>query len=147
MQNAEKAKAILEEILTSMNIENSISFDEVSNSLDIDSPDHALLIGKKGDNLRALTHVVNAILKHQDYQNEWVNIDIAGYKKEKLAKLEAITDEIVSGVNENGRPKRLPAMNSYERRHIHTYLAEKSEIIKESEGIEPNRYIVVKKAI
>lgn len=147
MHSVDAAKAILEEILTSMSIDNSISYDKASNNLDIDSPDHALLIGKKGDNLRALTHVVNAILKHQDYQNEWVNIDIAGYKKEKLTKLEAITDEIVNGVNKNGIPKRLPAMNSYERRHIHTYLAEKTEITTESEGIEPNRYIVVKKAI
>jgi spoIIIJ-associated protein len=146
MQSADQAKKTLEEILNSIGIEYNLTYDKFSNNFDIDSPDHALLIGKKGDNLRALQHILNAILKRQDYNNDWVNIDIAGYKKEKLSKLEAIADEIIKEVQLSGRPKRMPAMNSYERRHIHTYLSEKTDIITESEGQEPKRYIVIKKS-
>ena len=35
-------------------------------------------------------------------------------------------------------------MNSYERRIVHTVLTEFPELVTESEGQEPNRYVVIK---
>lgn len=146
MESTTSAKDILEGILDNLGIENNVSYDELAHSLDIDSPDHALLIGKRGDNLRALQHIVNVILRRQNHDAHWVVIDVAGYKKEKLQKLEVIAEDITKEVITSGRDKRLPIMNSFERRHIHTYLSENPDIVTESEGEEPNRLIVVKKA-
>ena len=35
-------------------------------------------------------------------------------------------------------------MNSYERRTIHNVLSQNKYVYTESEGIEPNRYVVIK---
>ena len=145
MDNIETATTILELLLTKLGIEHSISYNSDENSLNIDSPDHALLIGKKGDTLRALQHILNVLMKRQDPDMQWCVIDVAGYKRERLVKLQAIAESIAKEVLENGRPKRLPPMNSFERMQIHTFLAKSPEIITESEGQEPNRLIVVKK--
>ncbi len=139
------AQEIIGDILDRLGIDYTIE-ENGNNELAIDSPDHALLIGKKGDNLRSLQHLVNSILKRQNPDMEWCVIDVAGYKKERIEKLRSIADSIAKEVSISGRPKRLPAMNSFERREIHTYLSENNEVITESEGQEPNRSIVVKKA-
>jgi len=139
------AQEITENLLDRLNVSYTITTTE-ENGITIDSPDHALLIGKKGDNLRSLQHLVNSIMKRQDPHVEWCVIDVAGYKKERIEKLRSIAESIAKEVITSGRPKRLPAMNSFERRAIHTYLAENNEVVTESEGQEPNRSIVVKKA-
>ncbi len=145
MESREAAKEIVSDILDKIGISYTVNITE-ENEIDIESPDHALLIGKKGDNLRSLQHLVNSIMKRQNPDSEWCIIDVAGYKKERIKKLSAIAESIAKEVTQSGRPKRLPAMNSFERRAIHTYLSENSEVITESEGQEPNRSIVVKKA-
>lgn len=39
---------------------------------------------------------------------------------------------------------KLDKMNAYERRVIHTKLADWRDVTTESEGEEPNRYVVIK---
>ena len=145
MDNIETATTILEVLLSKLSIENTITYDKTQKSLNIESPDHALLIGKKGENLRALQHILNVLVKRQDADLEWCVIDVAGYKKERLAKLQTIAEAVAAEVIRSGRSKHLPAMNSFERMQIHTFLSENPEILTESEGQEPNRTIVVKK--
>lgn len=145
MDNVEVATAILEELLSKLCIESTIKYNTDDASLNIESPDHALLIGKKGENLRSLQHILNVLMKHQDQNLDWCVIDVAGYKKERMQKLQTIAENVVEEVLTSGKSKHLPAMNSFERMQIHTFLSEKPEIITESEGSEPNRYIVIKK--
>lgn len=145
MDNIETATTILELLLTKLRIEHTISYDSKEKSLNIESPDHALLIGKKGDTLRALQHILNVLMKRQDPDMQWCVIDVAGYKRERLNKLQAIAENIAKEVQTSGRAKRLPPMNSFERMQIHTFLAKNPDIVTESEGQEPHRLIVVKK--
>lgn len=145
MESKTLAKELVGDILDRLGVSYTITQTE-ENEITIDSPDHALLIGKKGDNLRSLQHLVNSIMKRQNPETEWCIIDVAGYKKERIEKLRSIAESIAKEVVISGRPKRLPAMNSFERRAIHTYLAENQDVVTESEGQEPNRSIVVKKA-
>lgn len=146
MESREIAQGIVEEILTRLGVSFTITLDESANELNIDSDDHALLIGQKGESLRSLQHIVNSIMKRQNPEGDWCIIDVAGYKKERIGKLKAIADSVVKEVVTSGRDKPLPTMNSFERREIHTYLADNSEVITESEGQEPHRVLVVKKA-
>lgn len=145
MESKTLTKELVGDILDRLGVSYTITQTE-ENEITIDSPDHALLIGKKGDNLRSLQHLVNSIMKRQNPEAEWCILDVAGYKKERIEKLRSIAESIAKEVVISGRPKRLPAMNSFERRAIHTYLAENQDVVTESEGQEPNRSIVVKKA-
>jgi spoIIIJ-associated protein len=145
VDNIQLATTLLEVLLSKLQIESTILYDADSKSFNIDSPDHALLIGKKGENLRALQHILNILLKRQDPTIDWYIVDVAGYKKERLQKLQSIAESVAQEVIESGKSKHLPAMNSFERMQIHTFLANNKAIFTESEGQEPNRSIVIKK--
>lgn len=114
--------------------------------LNISSDDSALLIGKRGDNLRALQTLINTIYHHQNPEERgYVGIDIAGYKKERVEKVQASAQEVVEKVRQTGEPEHLRPMNAFERRAVHTQLANESDIVTESEGEGINRHIVIKK--
>jgi spoIIIJ-associated protein len=113
-------------------------------SLTIESSDSALLIGKKGDHLRAFQQVVNTVYRRKFEAAGFISIDIAGYKKDRIERVQAIAQETAEKVREDGKTIHLKPMNSFERRHIHTLLADEVDIVTESEGEGMNRHVVVK---
>ncbi len=141
------AKAQLEQLLEALQIEATVSIDseEERPTLMIDSPDQAILIGRGGDNLRALQHLLNTLLRRQSEANLFVAVDVAGYKKERTEKLQAIAQEALESVLRDDQTIRLKPMNAYERRQVHMYLADHAEVVTESEGVDPHRIVVIKK--
>ncbi len=113
--------------------------------LTIESDDSALLIGKKGESLRSLQHIINSVYKSQFPDGNFVSLDIAGYKKERIEKVQNIAQESADKVKEDGNTIHLKPMNSFERRHVHTLLANDAEIVTESEGEGITRHVVIKK--
>ena len=73
-----------------------------------------------------------------------LTIDIGEYKKERENRLERLAKKVAREVAYSKVEAKLDPMNSYERRIIHTILAENKKVITESEGEEPNRYVVIK---
>lgn len=144
--SAVEAKSVAETILTNMGIAAVVEIEsDEPIYLTISSDDSALLIGKQGENLRALQGLVNTIYRHGDYEAGYVGIDIAGYKKERVEKVQAAAQEAADKARESGEPQHLKPMNSFERRAVHTQLANDSDIITESEGEGIDRHIVISK--
>ena len=63
-------------------------------------------------------------------------------KREKL--LERLAKRIAREVKSTKVEAKLDSMNSYERRVIHNILTNFKGVYTESEGEEPNRYVVIK---
>lgn len=139
------SKTILEELLNIMGVEFSLEYNTESNTIEIDTDSHALLIGKRGDNLRALQYIFNLLRTKKLPESEFIALDVAGYKKERIEKVQRIAEEAAAEVIRSGDQKTLPPMNSYERRQVHMVLAESPELVTESVGYDPNRSIVIKK--
>lgn len=142
-----QSKNIATELLAAMGVAAEI---EVSNFndqpyLNIESPDHAILIGRGGENLRSLQYIINLILKHNIKDSPFVVVDVAGYKKERSQKIAHIAKEAADKAVSTSRDVRLKPMNSYERRLVHMHLAENPEVETSSEGEEPHRTIIIKK--
>lgn len=146
MNSLSDSKLLLEELLQYMGIEASCKPDEENSMLEVTTEDHALLIGKRGENLRALQYIFNTLRRRKYPNSEFVAIDVAGYKKERIVKVKRITEEAAAEVIAYGQPKTLPAMNSFERRQAHMVLADTPGLVTESVGVEPNRSIVIKKS-
>lgn len=140
-------KTIVEELVGSMGIESQVEIGEFNDQpyLNINSADHALLIGRGGENLRALQYIANLLIKHQLAGAPFVVIDVAGYKKERQDKLAHIAKDAAEKAINTSKEVRLKPMNSYERRLVHMHLAENPAVETTSEGEEPHRTIVVKK--
>lgn len=144
--SAIEAKEIVQNILDNMGIEATLDIDsDEPIYISISSADSALIIGKGGENLKALQNIVNTIYRHQNKDGGYIGIDIAGYRKERVEKVQALAQEIADKVRDTGNPEHLKPMNAFERRSVHTLLAEDPDLITDSEGEGVNRHIVIRK--
>lgn len=108
------------------------------------SDNDALLIGKNGKNLKALSILVSQHLNNELGKNYKFILDINEYKEKREKSLERLAKRIAREVRTTKVETKLDSMNSYERRIIHNALTNYKGIYTESEGEEPNRYIVIK---
>ena len=108
------------------------------------SDNDALLIGKNGKNLKALSVVVNQHINKELGKNYKFIIDINSYKEKREKQLEQLAKRVAREVATTKIEVKMDSMNSYERRIIHNVLTNNKRVYTESEGEEPNRYVVVK---
>lgn len=105
---------------------------------------NALLIGKQGKNLQALTIILKQIVLQEVGQPFKFNLDIGEYKLKRQKELERLAKRTAKEVSKTKIEARLDSMNSYERRIVHNILNDWKNIYTESEGEEPNRCVVIK---
>ena len=108
------------------------------------SDNDALLIGKNGKNLKALSMIVSQHLNTELGKNYKFTLDVNEYKEKHVKSLERLAKRIAREVKTTKVEAKLDSMNSYERRIIHNTLTNYKGVYTESEGEEPNRYVVVK---
>ena len=108
------------------------------------STNDALLIGKDGKNLKALTTVVNAILTKEINTNYRFLIDVSDYKEKNDRRIERLAKKLAREVKETKVEVKMDSMNSYQRRLVHNILNNNRYVYTESVGEEPNRCVVIK---
>ena len=101
------------------------------------------LIGRRGERLQAIQHLVNLMLSRK--LGEWarVTIDIEEYRGRREAQLRALARKAGERVRETGRAVQLEPMTALERRWVHMELQGAPGIATESAGEEPERRVVV----
>jgi spoIIIJ-associated protein len=104
--------------------------------------DLGLVIGKHGQTLDAIQYLANAIARAGGGEHEVV-VDAAGYRARRAATLENLARESSRRAAATGRRVELEPMTAVERKIVHEALKDDPEVETESEGMEPNRYIVV----
>ena len=72
-----------------------------------------------------------------------VVVDAAGYREKREATLQRQADRAVSDALDFGRAVELEPMSSHERKVVHNYLADRTDVETHSEGDEPDRRLVV----
>ncbi len=102
-----------------------------------------MLIGRKGERLSALQHIVNLMLSRQ--MGEWtrVLVDVEGYRGRREQQLREIALRAADKVVESGKMLQLEPMPALERRWVHLALRGHALVGTQSIGEEPNRRIVV----
>ena len=143
---AETARQRLEDILTFFGVNTSVDAVQEDDTirLTVDSDVSGQLIGHRGETLEALQHMLNMMMRRQTPERVYVHVDIGGYKKARLEKLEAKARELVSEVTESGEEATLPHMSPAERRHIHSIFSEDPVVTTESRGQGKARRLVIK---
>ena len=101
------------------------------------------LIGRKGERLSALQHLVNLMLSRR--MGEWtrVLVDVEDYRGRRERQLRDIATRAAARVEETGKMLQLEPMPALERRWIHLALRDHPNVATQSIGEEPNRRIVV----
>jgi spoIIIJ-associated protein len=101
------------------------------------------LIGRKGERLSALQHLVNLMLSRK--MGEWtrVLVDVEDYRGRRERQLRDIAMRAAERVNETGKMLQLEPMPALERRWIHLALRNHPLVVTQSIGEEPQRRVVI----
>ena len=101
------------------------------------------LIGRKGERLSALQHLVNLMLSRRTGQWTRVLVDVEDYRGRRERQLVDLATRAAERVIETGKMLQLEPMPALERRWIHIALRDNAGVATQSIGEEPNRRIVV----
>ena len=101
------------------------------------------VIGKRGAMLDAIQTLAGAVANkgRDDYKR--VVVDCENYREAREATLNRLAENLAAKAIRLGKKIKLEAMNPYERRIIHAALSSFEGVKTESEGKEPNRYVVI----
>ncbi len=142
---AERVRALVGHVATALGLRASVNVEETADEIRarVNGEDLGLLIGKHGATIDALQHLAARAAFHGRDERKLVVLDAAGYRERRAAALERAADQAVADAVAYGRPVELEPMSAYERRAVHTYLRDRTEIETHSEGDEPERRLVV----
>ncbi|MFF0315053.1 protein jag [Micromonospora sp. NPDC005252] len=104
------------------------------------------LVGQRGATLEALQELTRLAVFRQTGTPSRLLLDVGGYRANRRKELAAVAKNAVEKVKEYGEPVRLEAMSAFERKCVHDVVNAMSGVESESEGVEPNRRIVVRPA-
>lgn len=101
------------------------------------------VIGRRGEIIDAIQILAGAVANtgRKDYKR--VVVDCGNYREEREETLKRVAEKLAAKAVRLGKRVRLEPMNPYERRIIHSALAESEEVYTKSEGKEPMRYVVI----
>ena len=142
---AERVRALVGRVANGLGLRASVDIDvdEESIRATVNGDDLGILIGKHGSTIDALQHLALRVAYKGGAAERQVIVDAAGYRERREAALQRAADRAVSDALDFGRPVELEPMTAAERRLVHTYLRDRSDIQTHSEGDEPDRRLVV----
>ncbi len=149
----ERAKEILQTLLEKMSLKVDVSArigydlvepDEIPPlTLDITGTDLGLLIGRRGETLRALQFVTRQILNKEAGQWVPVVVDVESYLVRRRKTLKQLATRMADRVVFSGRRVTLEPMPAQERRIIHIQLRDHDKVYTQSTGEGDRRKVVI----
>ena len=127
------------------NLTVTTSHDDKEFIIAVDGEDVGRLIGKNGRTMEAINSIIHAIAinTHTDEPRR-VSVDIGNYRAKRKEYLIDLAKRKAEQVKTTGRAVRLNPMPARERVIVHLTLQDVEGIITESEGTDPQRYLVIK---
>jgi len=110
----------------------------------VNTSENPLLIGKNGKTLENLQFYIRNLVNIYSEERLIVLVDVGGYKANRKKQLEILATKTAKTVAKTRVEAKLQPMNAYERRIIHTKLAEWRDVSTISEGEGQQRHLVIK---
>ena len=141
----ETAQTVLTEMLNLMGLSGTVEVASGGDTarLNVKGDDLGALIGRRGEKLASLQHIVNLIVGRREGQHHRIAIDVENYRGRREQQLRDVADRAAKRVLQSGKIIQLEAMPAVERRIVHMALLENPKVRTQSVGVEPNRRIVV----
>jgi spoIIIJ-associated protein len=141
----EEAKQFLKEVSNKMGVDVEIEVLKEGKQVQyiLSGEKIALLIGKRGQTLNSLQYLTQLVINRFSDQYLNVLLDAEDYRKRRSETLIHLAERLAGKAIRTGQRVALEPMPSYERKVIHTALMDNSRIKTYSDGVEPNRHIVI----
>src|SRR3954449_776568 len=142
----ERVREVVARVIEALGLDASVEVTETAEEIraTVDGPDEmGRLIGRHGQTIDALQHLAWRAAYHDHDERKAVVVDAAGYRQRREEALQRQADRAASEAMRYGRPVELEPMSAAERKTVHNYLAERTDVETHSEGDEPERRLVV----
>ncbi len=140
------ARELLERVVHALDVDARVEVTESDEEVvaTVTGGDLGVLIGRHGQMIDALQYLANA-MAHRSVGDDRrrIVVDAAGYRARRSATLETLARRSAEQASATGRRVELEPMSAVERRLVHEALKDDPEVETTSEGVEPNRYVVV----
>jgi len=151
-EEGEIAADYLEELLDIADLDGDIDIDVDHGRAAVeivseDPSDRSLkrLAGRDGEVLDALQELTRLAVQAKTGERSRLMLDVAGYRAARRTALTEVAQEAVARVKASGSTVALEPMNPFERKVVHDAVAA-AGLHSDSEGVEPQRYVVVRPA-
>jgi spoIIIJ-associated protein len=101
------------------------------------------LVGRRGEVLDALQELTRLAVMRQTGERSRLMLDIGGHRERRRASLIELATTTAQGVIASGEAVSMKAMTPFERKVVHDAIAGIDGVHTESEGVEPQRHVVV----
>jgi spoIIIJ-associated protein len=141
----DEAKGVLEELLRLMEVDATVevAMGAETVKLDVRGDDLGVLIGRRGEKIASLQHIVNLIVAKREGQSHRIAVDVENYRGRREQQLREVAERAAKRVIQSGKIIQLEPMSALERRIVHLALRDDDKVRTQSVGIDPNRRVVV----
>jgi spoIIIJ-associated protein len=142
---AERVRAVVARVVQGLGLHATVDIDATDDEIraTVNGDDLGLLIGKHGATIDAVQHIAFRAASRGLEERKQVTVDAAGYRDRREAALQRIADRAAAEALRFDRPVELEPMRPGERKIVHLYLRERTDVETHSEGDEPERRLVV----
>jgi spoIIIJ-associated protein len=142
---AERVRALVARIVQALGLRATVDIEQSEDEIraTVNGDDLGLLIGKHGATIDAVQHLAFRAASRGREERPQVVVDAAGYRERREANLHRVADRAVADALSFGRAVELEPMRPAERKIVHLYLRDRTDIETHSEGDEPERRLVV----
>ncbi len=109
----------------------------------IQCDDGDILIGKDGEILEALQHILRLAIAKKFKLHLKILVDINGYREKRKTTLTVMAKRLADKAKRTGRKHKTDPLNPYERRIIHTLFKHNRNITTKSEGEGHTKKVII----
>ncbi|GAA4383942.1 Jag family protein [Tsukamurella soli] len=146
VEEGEIAADYLEQLLDILDFDGDIDLDVEGDRaiVAIDGgEDLAKLVGRRGEVLDALQELTRLSVQQSTGNRSRLMLDIANWRAGRRDRLSSLGAEVAARVLQTGERETLKPMTPFERKIVHDAVTKIAGVHSESEGVEPNRRVVV----
>jgi spoIIIJ-associated protein len=138
-------RELLTQVVAGLGLDADVEIEETEARVTgtVSGADLGLLIGRHGQTIDAIQYLANTMIHRSKADPVEVVIDAEGYRERRERVLCAVADRAAAEARRDGEPVALEPMTSVERKIVHLHLKDIAGVGTTSEGVEPNRYVVV----
>ncbi len=141
----EKALLYVNDLLKLMKLNSEATLYEESGKaiINLSGEDNGIAIGYRGEVLDAIQYLTVLAISRSGGDYFKVTVDAENYRSKRVQTLVNLAGRLANKAVKTGRVVEVEPMNPYERKVFHTALSDNPDVKTESEGDEPNRYVVI----
>jgi spoIIIJ-associated protein len=144
----ERVRAVVGRVVHALGLRATVDVVESDEEIraTVNGDELGLLIGKHGSTIDAVQHLAfRAAFRGRETRKQ-VTVDAAGYRERRETALHRMADRAAAEALRYDRGVELEPMRAPERKIVHTYLSERTDVETHSEGDEPDRRLVISPA-